>query len=47
MVSSTFEKQPVRDECYVAVQIVRGDRQVAPAAPQLRAPVSRKDEIQP
>lgn len=46
-VSHTFVEQPVRDEVDVVVQVVRGDGQVAAAAPQLRAAVARQDEVQP
>lgn len=37
----------MRDERHIVMQIVRGDGQVAAAAPQLRAAVARQDEIQP
>lgn len=43
----TFIEEPVRDERDVVVQVVCGDGQVAAAAAQLRAAVTRQDEVQP
>lgn len=43
----TFVEQPVCHEADVVVQVVRGDGQVAAAAPQLGAAVARQDKVQP
>lgn len=42
----TLIEQPMSNEINVIVQVVRGDGQVAAAASQLRAAVTRQDEVQ-